>query len=213
MNARKPFLVGLTGGIGSGKTAVSDALGALGAGVVDTDAIAHALTAPGGAAITPLREAFGPEAIAADGRLDRAWMRARAFSDPAERKRLESILHPMIRQAVEDAIAAHAHAPYVLVVVPLLVESGDWRRRVQRVLVVDCEPEAQVTRVMRRSGLTEQQVRDIMSVQAFRDARLAVADDVLRNDGDLPALQAQARTLHDTYVAAAAAWIGQDPPC
>ena len=194
----RPLVIGVTGGIGSGKSTVADLLAERGAAVVDTDRIAHALTAPGGDAIGPIRAAFGDSVIDADGRMDRAAMRALAFSDPAARRRLEAILHPMIRartQADIDA-AIRAGAPYVLVAVPLLVESGDWRGRYDRVLVVDCPPEVQVERVMRRSGLAREQVDAILAAQASRAQRLAAADDVIDNGGPQEALAPQVERLH-----------------
>jgi dephospho-CoA kinase len=197
----RPLVIGVTGGIGSGKSTVTDLLVERGAAVVDTDRIAHALTAPGGDAIGPIRAAFGGSVIDADGRMDRAAMRALAFSDPAARRRLESILHPMIRARTQADIEAAIRdgAPYVLVAVPLLVESGDWRGRYDRVLVVDCPPEVQVERVMRRSGLAREQVDAILAAQATRAQRLAAADDVIDNGGPPEALAPQVERLHATY--------------
>lgn len=198
---RRPLVVGLTGGIGSGKSTVADRLVALGAALVDTDAIAHALTAPGGAAISAIRAAFGEAVIAPDGRMDRAAMRAIAFSDPSARKRLEAILHPMIRAQTQAGIdaAIAAHAPYVLVAVPLLVESGQARGRYDRVLVVDCPREVQIERTMRRSALAREQVESILAAQATREQRLAAADDVIDNGGEPAALDVQVQRLHSTY--------------
>jgi dephospho-CoA kinase len=169
----RPAVIGLTGGIGSGKSTVADLLVARGAALVDTDRIAHELTAPGGEAIAPIRAAFGDAVVAADGRMDRAAMRALAFADPDARRRLEAILHPMIRARTRAGIdaAIAAGAPYVLVAVPLLVESGDWRGRYDRVLVVDCPPEVQVGRVIARSGLARAQVDAILAAQASREQR------------------------------------------
>jgi dephospho-CoA kinase len=194
-------VIGLTGGIGSGKSTVADRLVAHGAALVDTDAIAHALTGPGGDAIEPIRAAFGDAVVAADGRMDRAAMRAIAFSDPGARKRLEGILHPMIRARTQSDIAAAVRdgAPYVIVAVPLLVESGDWRGRYDRVLVVDCPPEVQVERVMARSALPREQVDAILAAQATRAQRLAAADDVIDNGGPPAALDAQVARLHEAY--------------
>jgi dephospho-CoA kinase len=194
-------VIGLTGGIGSGKSTVADRLVAHGAALVDTDAIAHALTGPGGDAIEPIRAAFGDAVVAADGRMDRAAMRAIAFSDPGARKRLEGILHPMIRARTRSDIAAAVRdgAPYVIVAVPLLVESGDWRGRYDRVLVVDCPPEVQVERVMARSALPREQVDAILAAQATRAQRLAAADDVIDNGGPPAALDAQVARLHEAY--------------
>ncbi|MBZ0132075.1 MAG: dephospho-CoA kinase [Rhodocyclaceae bacterium] len=197
------FLVGLTGGIGSGKSAAADIFGELGATIVDTDAIAHELTAPGGAAIKPIRDAFGAEVIASNGALDRAAMRRRVFADVQAKARLEGILHPMIR-AEADRRSAASRAPYVVLVVPLLVESGGYRSRVQRVAVVDCPEEVQVARVMSRSGLTAEEARAIMAAQVERSQRLAAADDVIDNGGDLAALRPQVEALHRKYLEMAA---------
>ncbi len=197
------FLVGLTGGIGSGKSAAADIFGELGATIVDTDAIAHELTAPGGAAIEPIRSAFGAEVIAPNGALDRAAMRRRVFADALAKTRLECILHPMIRDETDRSSAA-SRAPYVVLVVPLLVESGDYRNRVQRVAVVDCPEEIQVSRVMSRSGLTAEEARAIMAAQVERAQRLAAADDVIDNGGELAALRPQVEALHRKYLEMAA---------
>lgn len=198
-----PFIVGLTGGIGSGKSAAADLFGALGAALVDTDQIAHRLTAPDGAAMPDILAAFGAGVIAEDGSLNRPAMRALAFEDPAARKRLEGILHPLIRSE-SDRLCRIASAPYVVLVVPLLVESGTYRERVRRLCVVDCSEEVQVQRVMQRSGLEACQVRAIMAAQASRAARLAAADDVVDNDGSLAHLREQVAALHRTYLALAA---------
>src|SRR4051812_1141840 len=169
-----PFAVGLTGGIGSGKTTVANMFACLGAGVVDTDEIAHRLTAPGQPAIAEILEAFGQRVIAKDGSLDRVRMRKLAFANPAARKTLESILHPRIRSETNEQIL-RSSAPYVLVVVPLLIESGGYRSAVDRVLVVDCEPEYQIQRVMERSGLTRDEVLAIIAAQTSRERRLSEA--------------------------------------
>ena len=166
------FIVGLTGGIGSGKSAAAKLFEELGAAVVDTDAIAHELTAPGGTAIAPIRAAFGDEVVAPNGALDRAAMRRKVFTDAQAKGRLEAILHPMIR-AEADRRSAAARAPYVVLVVPLLVESGGYRSRVQRIAVVDCPEAVQVARVMSRSGLSAGEARAIMAAQVGREARLA----------------------------------------
>lgn len=198
------FCVGLTGGIGSGKSSAADCFALLGAAVVDTDAISHELTRPGGAAIGKLRAEFGDECLSADGALDRAAMRRRVFGDPDARRRLEAVLHPLIRETALTRVAA-AQAPYVVVVVPLLLETGAYRAIIQRVLVVDCDEATQVRRTMARSGLSEQDVRAIMATQLPRAVRLARADDVIRNDGDLEALRRQAAALHAQYLALASA--------
>ncbi|KVN42557.1 dephospho-CoA kinase [Burkholderia pyrrocinia] len=199
------FAVGLTGGIGSGKTTVADLFAARGATIVDTDLIAHRITAPGGLAMPAIEQAFGPGFVAADGALDRAKMRTLIFSDDAARRRLEAITHPLIR-AETDREAREAQGAYVMYVVPLLVESGSWKARADRVLVVDCDVETQIARVMRRNGFTREQVEAIVARQATREARLAAADDVIVNDATTPdALAAQVDALHQRYLACAAA--------
>ncbi len=198
------FSVGLTGGIGSGKTTVADMFAARGAAVIDTDHIAHQLTAPAGIAIPAIQAEFGATFIASSGAMDRARMREAVFNDPAAKKRLEAILHPLIRHACEQA-AALVRGPYLLFVVPLLVESGNWHNRVSRVLVVDCPEQQQLVRVMDRSGLSEAQVRAIMAAQASREQRLAAADDILLNDGDVAALAPQIDRLHTLYCSLAQA--------
>ncbi|KVD07541.1 dephospho-CoA kinase [Burkholderia ubonensis] len=197
--------VGLTGGIGSGKTTVADLFAARGASIVDTDLIAHRITSPGGLAMHAIEQAFGPDFVAADGSLDRAKMRALIFSDDAARRRLEAITHPLIRTET-DREGREARGAYVMFVVPLLVESGSWKSRVDRVLVVDCDVETQIARVMRRNRFTREQVEAIIARQATRDARLAAADDVIVNDATTPdALAAQVDALHQRYLAGAAA--------
>ena len=205
MPNRNPALViGLTGGIGSGKSAVADQFALLGAAIVDTDAIAHELTRPGGAAIPQIRAVFGDDSIAPDGAMDRKKVREIVFADPAARKRLESVLHPMIRAESERRIASSAGvAPYAVHVVPLLVESRDHRTRVSRVLVIDCDEGVQVERVRRRSGLAEAEVRRIIAAQAPRVERLAAADDVIDNSGPLAGLAPQVEVLHERYLALA----------
>lgn len=201
--SKPPFIVGLTGGIGSGKSAAADLFGEMGAAIVDTDLIAHRLTAPGGAAMEAVEAAFGAGVVAADGSLNRPAMRALAFEDPAARQRLEAILHPMIRSESER-LCLLAEAAYVMLVVPLLVESGSYRKRVARLCVVDCPEEIQVARVMLRSRLEESQVRAIMAVQARRAVRLAAADDVVDNSGSHAQLQKQVAALHRRYLELAA---------
>jgi dephospho-CoA kinase len=173
--------VGLTGGIGSGKSTVAAALARRGALVVDTDAIARRLTAPGGDALAPIAAAFGPQMLDASGALDRARMRTEVFTQPAARRRLEAILHPLIGQvALAQAAQAGPDQPVVFDV-PLLVESGHWRQRVDRVLVVDCDERVQVQRVVQRSGWHEDEVLRVIAQQAARPARRRVADAVLVN--------------------------------
>lgn len=198
------FSVGLTGGIGSGKTTVADLFAARGASIVDTDVIAHRITAPGGLAMPEIERTFGPDFVAADGSLDRAKMRALVFSDDAARGRLEAITHPLIR-AETDREARETQGAYVIYVVPLLVESGNWKARADRILVVDCPVETQIARVMRRNAFTREQVEAIIARQATREARLAAADDVIVNDAATPAaLAAQVDALHQRYLQHAA---------
>jgi dephospho-CoA kinase len=193
------FVVGLTGGIGSGKSAAAAEFARLGATVVDADAIAHQLSEAGGAAIAPIRRLFGEDFVLASGAMDRKKMRERVFSDAAARRELEALLHPMIRKESERRIEA-ASGPYVVNVVPLLVEKGDYRDRVDRVLVVDVPQETQVKRAAARSLLSEDEVRAIIRSQASRAERLAAADDVIDNGGTVDALQKQVGTLHARYL-------------
>ncbi|VXB42960.1 dephospho-CoA kinase [Massilia sp. 9I] len=201
MNAPRnlAFSVGLTGGIGCGKSTVADMFAELGASVIDTDQIAHALTAPHGAAMPALLAEFGDGFATPDGALDRAKMRALVFTDDTARARLEAILHPRIREATAAA-ASIATGDYVIFVVPLLIESGTWRERVTRVLAIDCPEALQVARVMARSGISEDQVRAIMAAQVTREQRRAAADDIILNDDGLDALRPQVEVLHALYL-------------
>lgn len=194
------YKIGLTGGIGSGKSRVADLLEDWGATVIDTDAIAHELTAAGGAAMPAIEQAFGPTVIAQDGSLDRAAMRQHAFTDPKARKQLEGILHPMIAEVTKRR-ASEASGYYLVFVVPLLIESGRWKARVDRVCVVDADPATQIARVQARSGLTVEGIERIMAVQASRQERLAQADDVICNDGNttLAELEQRTRQLHQKW--------------
>jgi dephospho-CoA kinase len=193
------LVVGLTGGIGSGKSAAAEEFGRLGATVVDTDAIAHELTQAGGGAMPEVRRQFGDDFVDEHGAMDRARMRALAFRDPAARRRLEALLHPLIRAESERRIAT-AGGAYVIHVVPLLVESRDYRRRVSRVLVVDCPEDLQIARVRQRSSLADDEIQRIIRSQASREERLAAADDVIDNSGTLDALHKQVRALHARYL-------------
>lgn len=197
------LVVGLTGGIGSGKSTAADCFASLGAAVIDVDLIAHELTGPGGAAMPALRNAFGDSVIAADGRLDRPAMRHLAFSDPSKRRRLEAILHPLIRAESDRRCreALSAGAPYVVLVVPLLAESADYRTRVGRIAVVDCADALRVERVARRSGLSPDEIGRIMAAQASRAQRLAIADDLIDNGADPASLRRQVGVLHQRYLA------------
>ena len=198
------FVVGLTGGIGSGKSAVAAAFEARGAPVVDADAIAHELSAPGQPGHEAVVAAFGPAVLAPDGTLDRARLRDRAFADDAFRARLEAALHPSIRAEIARRVAAW-RAPYGILVVPLLLERGGVTSLVDRVLVVDAPEDEQVRRVVLRSGLDPAQVRAIMATQLPRAARLARADDVLDNSGPHEAIGPAVAILDASYRALATA--------
>ncbi len=198
------FVVGLTGGIGSGKSTVADLFAERGAAIVDTDVIAHELTGPQGAAMPEIAAAFGPAILRADGGLDRSAMRQRVFSDPSAKKQLEAILHPMIRRESEvrcqAASLGGSGAGYAMLVVPLLVESKAYQDRVNRVLVVDCDEAVQVARVMARSALSADEVRAIMATQATRAERLSVANDFVLNNDGLEELTRQVDLLHRRYL-------------
>jgi dephospho-CoA kinase len=196
------FTVGLTGGIGSGKTTVAECFSAHGVPVIDTDVIARDLTMPGAAALEAIRTAFGEAVMLADGTLDRTVLRRRVFSDSAARRQLEAILHPRIRQAVEQGLA-RLTAPYVLIVIPLLVETGGYRDMLDRVLVIDCPEDVQIARVMARSGLKHDEVMAILAAQAGRAERLAAADDVIVNTASTEALRVEVARLHQRYMALA----------
>jgi len=194
------FAVGMTGGIGSGKTAVADLFATLGAAIIDSDAIAHAMTAPNGAAIEEIAREFGAHYINAQGAMDREQMRDRVFRDPSAKARLEAILHPRIReQTLAEAAAAAGRAPYVMFVIPLLVESGAWRGRVDRLLLIDCSSTTQEARVCARSRLDPTLVRTIIAQQASRAERLDAADDVLVNEGPRAYLFQRVQRLHHCY--------------
>mgnify|MGYP000518226589 FL=1 len=192
-------LVILTGGIATGKSAVAQRLQEHGIDVVDTDRIAHALTAPGGAALAELREAFGDDIFAADGTLDRAALRDIVFNDTDQKTRLEQILHPMIRRQAIEALAA-ATSPYVVADVPLFAETGFLREQADRVLVVDCPPEIQKQRLLARGGLPEDLVELILQAQASRETRLELATEVLDNSGTPEQRDAQLDRLHQSYL-------------
>jgi dephospho-CoA kinase len=191
--------IGLTGGIGSGKSTVAGHLAALGAGVVDTDEVARHLTGPAGAAMQALRAEFGAKYVTGEGALDREAMRSLAFEDPQARARLEAILHPAIR-AESDARMDRVDGAYVVVVVPLLFETRGYLDRVDRTLLVDCPEALQVARTIARSGLAESQVRAIMAAQWPRWRRLQVADDVIWNGGSPESLASQCERMHRRYV-------------
>ena len=192
------FVVGLTGGIGSGKSAVANAFASLGVEIVDADLLAHRLSAPGQPGYAAIREAFPDVELTPDGEIDRARLRSRVFADPRARVRLEAALHPLIAAAAKREIAAW-RGPYGVTVVPLLLERGKLASAVDRILVVDCPEEAQVTRVVARSGMTPAEVRAIMATQASRQARLAAADDVIDNAGPPEAIAPQVARLDARY--------------
>jgi dephospho-CoA kinase len=196
------YAIGLTGGIGSGKSTIAEHFARRGITIVDADVAAHRLTAPGGIAVEAIRAAFGARFVRADGGLDRDAMRAHVFSDPAERMRLEAILHPLIRAEGERERAC-ATSPYVMLVVPLLFEAGSRVSTVQRTLVVACDEAVQIERVMRRSGLSEPEVRAILAAQLSNAERVARADDVIDNSGTPDRLDEPIERLHRRYLEAA----------
>lgn len=200
----QPFCVGLTGGIGCGKSTVAAFFARLGVEVVDTDVIAHELTAPNGAAMPAIIAAFGEEVVTQSGALDRAAMRVRVFADPGARKQLEAILHPLIRAESIRSVCASS-APYVLLVVPLLVENlAAYRGVLNRIVVVDCDESQQLARTAARPGMNVQQAKAILAVQASHAARLEIADDVIDNRGSLDRLEQQIKRLHGLYLKRAA---------
>ena len=198
-----PFRVALTGGIASGKTTVANLFADRGVPVIDTDVIARQVVEPGEPALAAVVGAFGTQVLGEDGRLDRRRMREHVFADAAARRRLEAILHPAIRAEMERQSRA-AGGPYQVLVIPLLVESGR-RDHVDRVLVVDVPEATQVERLMRRDASTREQAEAALRAQATRDARLAFADDVIENTGDLAALEARVAELHRDYLRRAGA--------
>jgi len=193
------YCIGVTGGIGSGKSSAAKLFAELGAAVVDTDEIARRLTARDGDAMGAIAKAFGDAVIAADGSLNRAAMRDLVFADTGRRRQLEAILHPMIRAEARRRVLA-ATTPYVLLLVPLLLENNRYASIVQRVLVVDCDETTQVERTVRRSQLSEESVRAIMAAQLPREKRVEQADDVIDNNGDLEQLRSQVTALHQRYL-------------
>lgn len=198
---RKPdeLVVGLTGGIGSGKTAVSNRLKELGATIIDTDEIAHSLTQTGGLAIASIRRAFGDQAVLPDGSMNRDHMRALVFKNPEQRVALERILHPKIREEVQRQLAQGA-LQYFVVVVPLLFEKGGWGELMDDIVVVDCPVDQQVERVIQRNGWPETQVRAVINNQASREVRTKGADHVIENTGDLPELIQKVDVLHEKLI-------------
>ncbi len=194
------WIVGLTGGIGSGKTQASNAFASLGVPVIDTDVISHALTVPGGLAIPAIREAFGDDVIDLTGALDREKMREIVFNDKDAREKLEGIIHPLIQRVVMTSLDQYSYAPYVVLVVPLLAESPFWASKCDRILVIDCDVKSQVDRVIKRSGLTEEQAMAIINSQVLRDDRKAIANEVIVNESSIEHLNSQVKKLHDYYL-------------
>lgn len=193
------LVVGLTGGVGSGKTTAAMRFAVLGAGVVDTDAISHQLTAPGGGAIAAIRQNFSESFITEEGALNRKEMRRLVFHDSNARRKLEAILHPMIRTEAARRVDLLS-TPYTIIVVPLLLETRSYLGTIQRVLVVDCSECAQIARAAARPGMDEKTVRAIMATQLSREERLAQADDVIVNDADLPHLEREVDAMHGKYL-------------
>ena len=193
------FRVGLTGGIGCGKSSVAQVFAELGAGIIDTDVISHQLVATGTPALTIIRDAFGDDFLQRDGNLDRAKMRSLIFSDTTAKSKLETILHPLIKQRVIAEIRL-CLAPYAIIVVPLLLESGQYQTLIQRTLVVDCNEHQQMARTMSRSNLSENEVASVMASQVDRKTRLGFANDVINNDGEAEKLRPQIIALHVRYL-------------
>ncbi len=192
--------VGLTGGIGCGKSTVAAGFAALEVPLIDTDAIAHQLTGVDGSAMPAIHAAFDDAVVQTDGALDRLEMRRRVFSNPAARTKLETILHPLILQHVQRQLQSMPAVPYVLIVVPLLLETPGYRSIVDRVLVVDCLETQQIARASTRDGLSNADIQAVMAAQLDRDARLAGADDIVHNTGDPTYLQQQILPLHHKYL-------------
>jgi dephospho-CoA kinase len=195
------FIVGLTGGIGCGKSTVADLFAELGAGIIDTDIIARRLTEAGGEAIAEIRADFGDDYINADGALNRAKMRRLIFSDAPAKQRLEMTLHPLILEQAKVQLGHLQTKPYIILVVPLLAESAAFRQLIQRILVVDCDEDTQVARVIPRSQMDAAEVRSIITQQTPRAERLQLADDIIHNDVGLDSLAEQVAVLHEQYSA------------
>lgn len=192
------FVVGLTGGIGSGKSTVAKLFAEHNAPIVDADLIARELVEPGQPALEEIVDTFGPDVLSRDGSLDRRKLRARVFEDAAQRKQLEAILHPRIRHNMMERLEA-VDAPYAIMVIPLLIDTGYWNM-IDRILVVDVDDEDQLQRVMQRDGVTREQAQAIVDSQVSREDRLAAADDVIKNHSDITALRKQVDALHEQYV-------------
>ncbi len=193
-----PWILGLTGGIGSGKSAAAEHFAALGVHVVDADHAARWVVEPGRPALSQIAEHFGEQVLQADGQLNRGALRTLIFSEPEQRRWLEALLHPLIREEIGDNLA-QAQSPYAILVSPLLIESGQYTTT-QRVLVIDVPQALQIQRTLKRDNTSEEQVHAILKVQASREDRLRHADDVLTNDRDLEALKTEVERLHDFYL-------------
>jgi dephospho-CoA kinase len=193
------LIIGLTGGIGSGKTSAAKFFAAEGVAIIDADTIAHELTGAQGSAIPNIKEYFGGNFITEGGKLDREKMRSRIFSDINSRNKLEGILHPLIQTEIMHRIET-ASSPYIIIVVPLLLETGDYCETVKRILVVDCNEECQISRTISRGGLKEEEVRAIMTTQKSRQERLNQADDVIVNDTNISSLQEKIKLQHNRYL-------------
>lgn len=194
-----PLVIGLTGGIGSGKTCAANYFAELGVNIIDTDEIAQTLTQSGGSAIGPIINTFGDAVIATDGALDRNKMRQLVFSDNAIKQKLEAVLHPLILKEVLHRVK-QSESSYTIIAIPLLFETTDYHEIVQRILVIDCDEQKQVARTMARSKLNEQEVRAIMATQVSRQHRLQKADDVIINNDDLDYLHEKISHLHKKYL-------------
>jgi len=193
------LIIGLTGGIGSGKTSATKFFAAEGIAIIDADTIAHELTGAQGDAIPNIKKYFGVDFITKNGKLDRKKMKNRIFSDINSRKKLEKILHPLIQAEIMHRIET-AFSPYIIVVAPLLLETGDYCETVTRILVIDCNEEYQISRTVSRDGLSKEEVRTIMATQKPRQERLNQADDVIVNDTDISSLQEKVKLQHNIYL-------------
>jgi dephospho-CoA kinase len=196
---KRGFTLGITGGIGSGKTSVSNFFAEFGASIIDTDVIAHELCKPNGMAMPLIKSNFGEDFIQADGAMNRSKMRELIFKDAQVKQQLESILHPLIRQQTE-LMATQSTGLYAILVIPLLIESKKWVNRLDRILVIDCKEETQIQRVMQRNGFNREQVLQIMAAQVNRHERLQYADDLINTENDFATIRQQVEVLHKKYV-------------
>jgi dephospho-CoA kinase len=197
--AKRKLCVGLTGGIGSGKSTVAELFRQRGAHIIDTDAIAHQLSQANGIAMPDILQQFGKCYLEADGALNRRAMRELIFNSPAAKKKLEAILHPLILQQTHTQLEQAGTAPYTLLIVPLLLQSPDFQAQVQRILVIDCSEAAQIQRVQQRSQLNTAAIKSIIAQQSSRSERLARANDIIYNEGNISELAAQVAVLNEIY--------------